>query len=62
MFANGKGITANLNSPLINIADIVHCDSESGREFRQMVASYLKDGKESDLNEIKYLFAKMAKQ
>jgi len=53
MFA-GK-ITTNLNSPLINIADIVHCDSETGREFRQLVAAYLKDHKAGDLQSIRYL-------
>jgi len=53
MFA-GK-ITTNLNSPLINIADIVHCDSETGREFRQLVAAYLKDHKAGDLQNIRYL-------
>lgn len=57
MFAGGK-VTTNLNSPLVNIADAVHCDSEIGWEFRQLVASYLKDHKETDLQGIKYLLQK----
>jgi hexosaminidase len=53
MFANGKGHT-NPTSPLINIADMAHSDSEAGWYFRQAVAAYLKDHKAEDLQGIKY--------
>jgi hexosaminidase len=48
----------NLNSPMVNIADVVHSDSEAGWAFRQAVASYLKDHKNEDLQTIKYLLQK----
>jgi hexosaminidase len=48
----------NLNSPMVNIADVVHSDSEAGWAFRQAVASYLKDHKDEDLQTIKYLLQK----
>lgn len=57
MFTPGKA-ASNLNSPLVNIADAVHCDSETGWEFRQLVSSYLQDHKAEDLQHIKYLLQK----
>ena len=35
------GIHANLASPMVRIADVVHCDSKSEWAFRNLVAEYL---------------------
>ena len=40
MFTHSK-THANLASPMVNIADVVHCDSKPEWEFRQLVAGYL---------------------
>ena len=57
MLANGK-TTTNLTSPLVNIADMVHSDSEVEWDFRQAVASYLKDHKDGSLQDVKYFLQK----
>jgi len=43
----------NLSSPMVNIADAVHTDSETGWYFRKLVASYLDKHNEADLEQIK---------
>ncbi len=48
----------NLTSPLVNIADVVHSDSETGWYFRQSVAAWLKDHKDADLQTIKSLLTR----
>jgi hexosaminidase len=57
MLANGK-TTTNLTSPLVNIADMVHSDSEVEWDFRKAVASYLKDHKDGNLQDVKYFLQK----
>jgi hexosaminidase len=57
MFANGK-VATNLTSPMVNIADMVHSDSETGWHFRQSVAAYLKSHNDVDLQAIKYQLQK----
>jgi hexosaminidase len=52
MLGNGK-VIPNLTSPLVNIADAVHCDSEVKRAFRELVTSYLKSHNDADLQAIK---------
>jgi hexosaminidase len=43
----------NLNSPMVNIADAAHSDSETAWYFRQTVAGYLKNHREADLQAVK---------
>ncbi len=43
----------NLSSPLVNIADVVHADSETDWYFRQSVATYLDKHDDTYLQEIK---------
>jgi hexosaminidase len=57
MLGAGKTPT-NLNSPMVNIADVVHSDSETGWYFRQSVAAYLKDHKDADRQAIKSLLTR----
>jgi len=44
---------ANLSSPMVNIADAVHSDSETGWYFRKAVVSYLDKHKPADMELIK---------
>jgi len=57
MLGTGKA-PANLNSPMVNIADVVHSDSETGWYFRQSVAAWLKDHKDADLQVIKSMLTR----
>jgi hexosaminidase len=43
----------NLSSPMVNIADAVHTDSETGWYFRKLVASYLDKHNAADLEQLK---------
>jgi len=44
---------ANLTTPLVNIADAVHTDSETGWYFRKLVATYLDKHDAASLEQIK---------
>ncbi len=44
---------ANLSSPMVNIADVVHSDSETGWYFRNLVALYFEKHDSADLELIK---------
>jgi len=57
MLGTGK-VQPNLNSPMVNIADVAHCDSETGWYFRQSVAAWLKDHNDADRQAIKSLLTK----
>lgn len=52
MFAPNP-VKKNLASPMFNIADVVHCDSEPRLAFRKIVAVYLKNGDELSKQQIK---------
>jgi hexosaminidase len=43
----------NLSSPMVNIADVVHAESETRWYFRKLVASYLNSHDTADLEQIK---------
>jgi hexosaminidase len=51
-------VMPNLTSPLVNIADAVHSDSEVKHAFRQMVESYLKNHNDADLQGIKSMLTR----
>jgi len=46
-------VKKNLASPMFNIADVAHCDSEPRLAFRKIVATYLKNGDELSKQQIK---------
>jgi hexosaminidase len=43
----------NLSSPMVNIADVVHAESETRWYFRKLVAAYLDKHDATDLEQIK---------
>jgi hexosaminidase len=48
----------NLSTPMVNIADVVHPESETRWYFRKLVASYLSQHDSTDLKQIKALLSK----
>jgi hexosaminidase len=52
MLGNGA-VRPNLSSPMVNIADAVHADSETGWYFRQVIASYLDKHDAAALEQVK---------
>ena len=48
------GAHANLSSPMVNVADVVHADSETGWYFRNSVSAYLEKHDAADLEQVKF--------